>query len=374
MSDPVRVVYFSDSPWVGGAERYLHLLAANLPRDEFEPRAIVNGGERLEPLRRWMRESGIEVVDSALDLPRSMRGIGSFVRAIRASRADILHCNLPGPWGAQYSLVAPLARLAGARAVVSTEHLPMVPSFAKGRLVKSAATLAIDRVITVSEDNVEHLVRNHHVPRRKIRVVRNGIPDPAPRSRESARAALGARRDDFLCLIAASLEERKGHATAFAAVALLPERVKLLVAGAGPLEAACRERAAAADLRGRAVVLGHRDDVASLLAACDALLVPSFLEATPYVIIEAMAAGRPVVASRIYGIPELVAEGETGLLVEPGRVEELAQAVRLLAGDSDLVARLGRAGRARFERMFRIDRCVAETVAVYRELISADVR
>lgn len=369
MSGVVRVVYFSDSPWVGGAERYLHLLAANLPRGEFEPLAIVNGGERLDPLRGWLRASGVPVADSRLALPRSPRGIGDFVRALRGMRADILHCNQPGPWGAQYGLVAPLAKFAGVRAVVATEHLPMVPSFAKGRIVKSAGLLAIDRVITVSEDNAGHLVRNHRVPRSKIRVVLNGIPEPVPASREGARAVLGASADEVLCLVAASLEERKGHAVALGALETLPGRVRLLVAGAGPLDAALRERAASASLRGRVAMLGSRDDVPALLAACDVLLVPSFLEATPYVILEAMAAGRPVIASRVYGIPELVVDGETGILVEPGRSGELARAVGFLAGDADLARRLGQAGRRRCEERFRIERCVAETVAVYRELM-----
>jgi glycosyltransferase involved in cell wall biosynthesis len=83
-----------------------------------------------------------------------------------------------------------------------------------------------------------------------------------------------------------------------------------------------------------------------------------------------MALSRAVVASRIYGIPELVEDGATGILVEPGDADALARAISSLAGDPALASRLGAAGRARFETDFRVERCAAETVSIYREILN----
>jgi len=115
--------------------------------------------------------------------------------------------------------------------------------------------------------------------------------------------------------------------------------------------------------------LGYRADVGALLSECDALVLPSTLEATPYVIIEAMASGLPVVASNVYGIPEIVRDGETGILVDSGARDDIVRAIVSLARDRDRGARMGRAARKRYEEMFRIDRCVEETQAVYRDLL-----
>jgi glycosyltransferase involved in cell wall biosynthesis len=154
-------------------------------------------------------------------------------------------------------------------------------------------------------------------------------------------------------------------------LAALDERVKLLIAGRGDLEGALRERAAALGVEARVHLLGFRADINALLRECNALLCPSTLEATPYVILEAMAAGLPVVASRIYGIPELVLDGETGILVDPGAREGFVGAIAALERDHARAARLGEAGKRRYAAEFRIERCVAETQAVYRELLGA---
>lgn len=365
----IRVAYFCDAPYVGGAEKYLYLLASHLERDEFDPVLIINRSPGLERLAAWAAGAAIPVNEVSLRLPFLMRRAGEFMRLLRRTRPALLHCNLPGPWDSQYSLVAPLARLAGVRRVVSTEHLPMVPSFAKGRMLKWLGTLAIDRVITVSRNNVGYLTRLHAVPARKIRVVYNGIPDPGDQPASGIRAELGFGPDAFVALIVGSLEERKGHPTAFEAWVRLADRAHLVVVGTGPLENQYRRRVRALGLDGRIHFMGHREDVASILRAAELLVAPSTIEATPYVIIEAMAAGLPVVASNIYGIPELVGDGSTGLLVPPTNPEALAAAVRSLMEQPGLGRSMGERGRRSFEESFTIERSVADTVSIYRDLL-----
>jgi glycosyltransferase involved in cell wall biosynthesis len=364
----IRVAYFSDALYVGGAEKYLFLLASHLDRDEFDPVLIVNRGTGLEKLAAWAAAASIPVYDVSLPPPFSTRGAGELMRLVRRLRPALFHCNLPGPWNSQYSLVAPLAKLAGARRVLSTEHLPMAPPFAKGAILKRLGTLAIDRVITVSRDNVGHLTRLHGVPTRKIRVVYNGVPEPIAAPASGLRTALGLGAEAFVALIVGSLEERKGHETAFEAWGRLSDRAHLVVIGTGPMEDEYRHRVRVLGLESRVHFMGQRDDVPSILKAADVLVVASTLEATPYVIIEAMAAGLPVVASDIYGIPEIVERGATGLLVPPANPEALAGAVRSLGDQPALRQSMGEAGHSRFEERFTIERSVADTVAVYREL------
>lgn len=367
--ETARIAYFSDAPWFGGAERYLDLLARGLDRKEFEPALIMNRNPRLEALKDSMKRAGIGVREVSLDLARSFAGARSFVSVLREMRPAILHCNLPGPWSAQYSLVAPLARYAGVRHIVTTEHLPMVPPFAKGSALKRVGTAFVSRVITVSEDNVRYLVEYHQVARAKIRVVRIGIPDPEIGTAGAPAGRSRRGEGSFRCVMVGSLEERKGHATAFEAMARLGDGVELYVVGAGESEGALRAKAAELGLGARVSFLGYRADVDAILRTADVLLVPSRLEATPFVIVEAMAAGLPVIASRIYGIPELVLDGESGILVAAEDGEALARAIASLSVDPARAEGMGLKGRARYRELFTLERCVAGTTQVYRELV-----
>ncbi|MDD4857050.1 MAG: glycosyltransferase [Candidatus Krumholzibacteria bacterium] len=368
--NPARIVYFSDAPWAGGAEKYLYLLATNLERDVFEPAAIVNRNRRLDGFAASLRSADVPVHEVSMNLPYSGSGVFEFINLLRRLRPSILHCNLPGPWGSQYSLVAPLARLAGVPHVVTTEHLPMVRPFWQGKLLRRLGGLWIERVITVSDDNVGYLTSLYGVSRKKIRVVRIGIPDAVRDADAWIRRKCGIARDDFLCIMVGSLEERKGHAFAFQAMASLGGNVKLLVAGSGECEHDYRQMAAALGIEGRVHFLGYRTDVETILKECDALLCPSTVEATPYCIIEAMAAGIPVIASRVHGIPEIVVDGTTGILIDPARSEELVAAIEALARNREIGSRMGESGRRRWEEAFRIERCIGETEAVYRELLA----
>jgi glycosyltransferase involved in cell wall biosynthesis len=117
------------------------------------------------------------------------------------------------------------------------------------------------------------------------------------------------------------------------------------------------------------VFAGARRDITALMGAFDLFVQPSRWEGFGITLLEAMAAGTPIVATSVGGVPEVVVHGETGLLVPPGSPEELARACAALLRDRDRAARLARAGRARVESRFRIERLAEETAALYRELL-----
>jgi glycosyltransferase involved in cell wall biosynthesis len=365
------VALFSDAPYAGGAEHYLVLLAKGIRDCGFRPVLIINGKGKLDTLEAAMRDLGMDVYEVSLDVTLTKVGVADALRLLRSLRCSIFHINLPGPFDAHYSLVAPLARMAGIRNVVTTEHLPMTPSFAKGRIIKGFSTLFISRIITVSEDNVTHLIENHHVPSAKIRVVHNGVPDTALVEPVDIRGRLGLGKEAFLVATVGELTERKGQMTLFRAMRYTSDRVHLLVVGEGPMEHEYRQAVPKLSLGGRVHFLGFRSDVPALLKGVDVLSVPSLIEATPYVILEAMAAGVPAIANRIYGIPEQIVTGETGLLVRQGDEDELTAALNELAGDAALVKRMGEKARQRYEELFTLERFTKGTVEVYRELTEA---
>ena len=365
----MTVAFFSDAPYVGGAERYLELLAEGIKSYGYRSVLITGGAGALEPLRANMRRMGVEVHELE-DNDRSGSCIVPRIdRILRGIRPSIFHFNLPGPFDASYSLVAPIARMAGVRNIVSTEHLPMVRSFPKGRILKSFSTRFVSRVITVSEDNRLHLIRNHHVPARKIRVVQNGIPASEGINDLDLKRELGIGTDSLLIAIVGSLEKRKGHATLFEALVRLPASIHALIVGEGEMEREYMERISTLGLSSRVHFTGYRDDVPSIMRNIDLLVVPSSVEATPYVILEAMEAGLPVIASSIYGIPEQVVDGETGLLVPPKDVDELEAALQNMQADPERRRVMGKNAFERYRERFALERCVRGTIEVYRELI-----
>ncbi len=119
----------------------------------------------------------------------------------------------------------------------------------------------------------------------------------------------------------------------------------------------------------RVHVLGPRKDVPALMHAMDVFAMPSIWEGFGLVLLEAMAAGRPIVASRVATIPEVVVDGLTGLLVPPGDPLALAEALAELANQPELAARLGQAGRERVRRQFSLEKMVGDTELLYRELV-----
>ena len=364
-ADGRRIIAFvSCAEYSGGAEKYIKLLACGLDRQRYEPVLVTSGAPGLERLRSAVRDAGIRNETTEGKPFSSAGGARLFSCILRRLRPDIVHINMPGPFDCSYGLPASLAGLAGSGGIVTTEHLPMVETFAKAKFLRSIHMRRVSRFITVSEDNRGHLEDKHGVPGDKIRVVHNGIPDPG---RKAGWKDSGAGHTDLL--IAGALEERKGHRALLSAMKQLPESIHLAIAGEGPMRGELEKELATGRYGGRVTLLGRVDDMPDLIYRSDILVVPSLVEATPYVILEAMAAGRPVVASAIFGIPEQVEDGVTGILVPAGDEGSLAAAILRLSNGQELMRRMGEAGRDRFEDRFTLASSVANTAAVYDELL-----
>jgi glycosyltransferase involved in cell wall biosynthesis len=285
-------------------------------------------------------------------------------RLLRRRRAHVLHTHT-------LAAANVLSRLAGAAAhvpVVSHLHIenhfrPATRRVLAG-LDNATARLAA-RLVAVSEDTRRAYERQGY-PRGRIEVVYNGVDVPA-------NGGFGFRRNEPARIgEIARLCDVKGQRELLQAVARLPE-ARLVLAGrdleqGGAFQDALERESERLGIRER-VEFGFHEDVPALLESLDVVALPSWTEGLPVVLLEAMAHARPVVATPVGGTPELVVDGETGLLVPPRDPEALADALRRLLGDPDLARRLGEAGRERVAERFTAARQTRRILELYDELV-----
>ena len=379
----IRLCFVVDAPFLGGAEMYVSRLVGALDRSRFRASVLLKAGGRDPHLASWadaLRLQGVDVVELPMRLPFVPWDAAGIWRRLEVLAPHIVHVNVPGPYDGQMGLLLPIARAAGCRTVV-TEHLPMVPPLWKRAAVKRVAYRSLDLAVTMTRANARYLREWQSVPAARVRVVANGIPQSfgaTPEQGRTRRWALGVRDSRVIIAYLGNILPHKGLRRLIEAVARCRnrDRVHLVVIGDGPDEAACRQLAADRGVAAHVAFLGRRasNETEELLAASDVLALPSTIEGLPYVLLVAMASRLPVVAGRVYGVPEVVEDGVTGLLVEPTRIDEIAAAIDRLAEDEALRRAMGAAGRERFERQFTLERQVHTMEALYRGLLRGAVR
>lgn len=304
---------------------------------------------------------------AGLDLVATARLAG----ALRRLRPDIVHSR---NWGALDAL--PAARLAGVPVLIHGEHGweasdPGGTSRRRNRLRRLLSPL-VWRFTTVSRDLERWLTTTVGIPAAKIVTIVNGVDSArfADLPRSEARLALGIPDDRVVIGTVGRLNPVKDQGTLLEAFARLeggPSDLALVLIGDGPTSDRLRERATRPDLAGRVHFAGRRDDVPLLLRGLDVFTLPSLNEGISNTILEAMASGLPVVATRVGGNGELVEDAVTGTLVPVGDPTALAQALAAYAGDPHLRALHGKAGRQRAVDAFGLDRMVERYRRLYLE-------
>jgi sugar transferase (PEP-CTERM/EpsH1 system associated) len=352
---------------VGGAETVALELARAMEASSFRVLACSLTGPG--PMAERFRAAQIE----PLSLPHS-RGIpiydfplaGRLARVLRREGVQVLHCH--NSFSKLYGAVAGF--LARVPAVVCTQHA--VPSAggikAAHRLARLVNPLA-SHFVAVGRHVLGAATEGGYVLADRASVIYNGI--------DLSRFAPGRRerrsRDGELVIgCVGRLSEEKRHGVIFRAVAALiadHPRVRLFVVGDGPLRPVLEEEVERLDLEEHVAFLGLRSDVPELLGAMDVLVLASSTEGLPLVVIEAMASGLPIVATRVGGLPELVEEGRNGLLVPPDDPDALANALRSLLADETLRSRMGREGRRMAEERFSLAEAARRHARLYARLL-----
>jgi glycosyltransferase involved in cell wall biosynthesis len=358
-----RVLLLITLAETGGAQAYVAALAAALTReydvvvaahgDGFLRDAAGSAGVRYVQLRHLRRP---------LHPLHDVLALGELFLLFRRERPLVVHANS--------SKAGVLGRLAAVAARVPVRFFTVHGwAFTAHRGLAATAYLWADRLMsafTTTTICVAHGELSAGVRARTCRpdrtvVIHNGVPLDVPRrpSRDTTPVTLlsvGRLRapKDFLTLVRAM-------------AALEPGLAGLRIAGDGPERAALADEVARLGLESTVELLGTRTDVAELLAGADVFVLSSDSEGLPMSVLEAMAAGLPVVASAVGGVPEAVRDGETGTLVPPGDSAALAHALRRLVSDPALRDRLGEAGRRRVEREFSLERFEREHLDLYRK-------
>lgn len=355
---PLRVVQIIAPSKIAGAERSTMSLCRGLSSRGHEVWLLIKDGSPMIPVaaREDIDVAGMRIAGklNPFAVPRLMRWI-------KRHRVDLVATQLSTAslWG---SLAA---RLLG------------VPCIATVRALNTKTCYVFaDRIICVSQAVKCHLVDQGIAPE-KIRVVYNGIDlqrfQPVS-DLGAAKSALGFAPDDLIVGVTAHLTRKKGHRyflEAAARVAAQVPRAKFLLVGEGREREALETQVRAANLQDRVIFAGFQEDVLPYFAAMDVLVLPTISkEGFGRVLVEAGAMEKAVISTQIGGTAEVVAHGESGLVVEAGQVEALAEAMLLLLGDQALRTRMGKAGRKRALALFSVEQMVASTEAVYREVWS----
>jgi glycosyltransferase involved in cell wall biosynthesis len=374
-AQPIRITYVTVSLAVGGAETQLVRLVNGLDRGRFKPSIVclADGGD-LEgsissdvPVTKPLTSPGGPPGRGRIATGR--RALALLTRELRRQRPDVVHAYLPAAYVpaslAAWPLRVPLI-VAGRRGFTSGG----IYGTAWWRVLASLANRVIDVHICNSKAGRDAALSAERVRSDRTRVVYNGIDLPA-----SSGAALlpELASNNVQAVMIANFIGYKGHAPVLRAAAKVVEghpHFRLVLIGDGPQRPVLERLCVDLKLGANVVFAGRRQDAAELVKGFEFSILGSSEESLPNALMESMAAGVPVVSTRVGGVPELVDDGEQGLLVPFGDVEAMAKAISWMLDHPDERRRMGDSGRQRITSKFSTERMVAQTEAVYEEFLA----
>ena len=366
----LRLLYLITTFSVGGAERHLYDLVSRLPSDAYDVTVAFFKEEAQEArsLVPDFRALGVDVVDLRMTSRWDVAALWRLFRLLRHLRPDILHAHL---YRAELFGVL-TGRLAGVPGIVCTMHnanLYMVHKVLR-RLLAMAYRFA-DRVITLFDEASTQLRNDYRVPGSRLVTIHHGYnaveQDPPPKHEPAGTGNVS------VVGTVGRLAKQKAHDVLLNALAQILRRrpgTRLTIAGHDDegLRPELEALSARLELQEAVQFKGYVDNIQSFLDEIDVFVLSSDNEGLPISLLEAMAVGKPIVATRVGGVPEVVVDGVTGLLVPTRDPEALADAILRLLEDPSEARRMGARGRERLMQQFTMERMVERTCAVYREV------
>ena len=359
----------------GGAERVAMEIAARLDQSRFESAFCASRywegarSDLVQDAERRMDEAGVRYFGlgrrSGTDLYRwlSLRGI------LRRERIDVLHSHM---FGSNVGATV-IGRLARVPVIVAHEHTWSFEGRPLRRLVDREVIGRGSTVfIAVSRDDQRKMAEIEGVNPKKILHVPNGIAPPPPPTGADVRAELGIPAEAPLIGTVSVLRPQKALDVFIRATAqLLRENpdLRVLLAGDGPLRGELTELVHSLGVQDRLLLPGYRSDASDVIAALDVAVSSSAFEGSPLAVMEYMESARPIVATRVGGVPDLIEDGVHGLLVDPGDVPALTAAIRRMLADPGAARRMGEAARERRRHEFTVDLMVRRFEALYERLV-----
>jgi glycosyltransferase involved in cell wall biosynthesis len=379
---PITVLYLIDtclpppgSGARGGAEKQLALLAGSLDATRFRPVVVQlgAGGASPVPVGTVGAATLLHVPVRRFYGPTGLMQLYSLCRLARRERVDIVHTFFEKAEVMGWMI----SRLAGIpRWITSRRDLGFKRKWIYRKIFRLAAA-GCCRCVAVCRAVGEQAVAEGSLPANKIEVIYNGLdisPFQGLGDTDRVRRALGVADASLLVGMVANMNfEIKGHRHLLQAARLVLElipTVEFLLVGDGPLRELLRTLAGDLGIGGRVHFLGTRDDTPAILSVLDVSVLCSTSEGMSNVILESMAAGKPVVATRVGGNPELVTQGVTGLLTPPADPEALAGAILSLLRNPDAARKMGAAGRERVVGEFTVEAMVRKHELLYQRMMS----
>jgi len=363
----VRVVEILATGTNGGAQEHLFSLLSRLDRTRYDASVVaLSAGSAVRKLER----AGFDV--TVIDEPDDAEAIRALTTHLALARPDVIHTHMYRADVVGTKAANALAEIGHRRPyVVSTVHSSRVRSFEDRELIRQL-TPSMDQLIAVSK-SIERKIAAEHRTGAPVRLIYNGVDlqrydhqDPCCTLREEYGMEPGSQ----IVGVVARLEPEKGHQTLIEAWPRVLQSVPdayLLIVGEGSRRDFLEQWAAAHKVAHRVVFTGRRDDIPAVTAALDVAVLPSWREAQGLSILEAMALSRPVVASDVGGIPEMVEDGVTGLLVPHDNPVALAAALVRLLTDHALADTIARAGHDLVHDRFCIELMVKAIEQIYDE-------
>ena len=353
----LRVAFYSDSGEIGGAEASLaNLVAALGPRIQ----AVVVGVDRR--VVEWV--AGHRPAATTVLLPRirsewDLGAMAAHFRAFRRLRPHILHVNLNATGASPWAILS--GRATRGPRIVAVEHLPLPIRSLRRRLLERLVAPCLTAHVAVGDRSAGEVARFMGVPRSSIRTIHNGVPelDVEPLPRHTDGPVIGSL---------GRLDEQKGFDVLVRALAELPD-VTAVVVGEGSERDRLVQLGERLGVSEQLVLPGWSDEARRYLTAFDVFVLPSRFEGFPLVVVEAMLAGLPVVATDVGSVSEALLEGETGVLVPAEDPAALARAVRDLLADPARAREMGLNGRRRALARFTVAAMAGAYEALWDEVV-----
>jgi len=376
-SSILHVLHLSDLAFFGGAHlQTLHLIERT-PHERYRLGTLVLADLEAGSLADVLCQHGVPVI-----LRREVRrltdfeGMRSTVSLLRQQAPDILHIQNGNFRSSPYLPL--MARLAGVRSILVTEHsdYPQHPSLL-GRIRKWLISHNTNMTVAVSAAVQNVLLAQYRYPRRQVRVIRNGVDVGTIAERVveidkgAVRKFLGLTSDVMVIGVVANLRPEKGVTYLVEAMPTILQSVpqaRLVLVGDGEKRSEIEALIHQLDLTDYVVLAGWQADVVPFLAAMDVFVLPSLFEGLGLSMLEAMAAGRPIVASGVGGILEVITDHQTGILVPPADVAALSEAIIQVLNNRELAKTLGQNARATALAEYGLDAMVQAYLDIYAEL------
>jgi glycosyltransferase involved in cell wall biosynthesis len=366
---PKRLLFLIDELDIGGTEQQLFELIKRLDRRKYAPMVCCFRPGRVA---KEIEATGVRVFTVRKRAKVDFGLVFTLWRLMRREQIDLVQTYLftANTWGRLAAIFARVPIIVSSERNVDMWEEPYKPLL--GRVLDHWTHYTI-----ANSQAVKDYLVSKGLARAKVRVVYNGV-DPrrfdGPDSSRAIKAEFGISQHHCVVCLVARLEPQKDPYTFLRAAALLAEKISnlsFLVIGGGSLQSDLEQEARTLGIAERVVFTGPRRDVPRLLAACDVSVMSSLKEGMSNTILESMAAGKPIVATRVGGNAELIQDGETGLLVPTRDPATLAAAVQKILIDPTLTKRMGLQAKSRIAQLFSVDAMVEATERLYDELTRA---